>query len=263
MCWISHLGEREIDIKFLTWIFFLNFERYRRMMQCYFLIEMVQVAKLSEESFYWNLFCQVVTGGKLVVDVKSTTKRQNELLGEVWKLFSLSSTDVPALLPCARLPRQARGTQERTAYKPSRTVHFVSWYTTVQIPLSILLYVVHDGHTRLILMEKDSFFIAWVRLEINRNDIGRNQKRGYRKQKVSTESCNWQKYLPFCRKRLASAERGRLYIMSNLPKVATWRSRGFRIGPLIAEKSTTLLGLTWCITRHDSQIIDPRLSGLL
>ena len=32
-----------------------------------------------------------------------------------------------------------------------------------------------------------------------------------------------------------------LYIISNLPKVATWRSKGFRIGPLIAEKSTTLL----------------------
>ena len=31
------------------------------------------------------------------------------------------------------------------------------------------------------------------------------------------------------------------YIISNLPKVATWRSKGFRIGPLIAEKSTTLL----------------------
>ena len=34
---------------------------------------------------------------------------------------------------------------------------------------------------------------------------------------------------------------GMLYIISNLPKVATWRSKGFRIGPLIAEKSTTLL----------------------
>ena len=34
---------------------------------------------------------------------------------------------------------------------------------------------------------------------------------------------------------------GMLYIISNLPKVATWRSKGFRIGPHIAEKSTTLL----------------------
>ena len=34
---------------------------------------------------------------------------------------------------------------------------------------------------------------------------------------------------------------GMLYIISNLPKVATWRWKGFRIGPLIAEKSTTLL----------------------
>ena len=34
---------------------------------------------------------------------------------------------------------------------------------------------------------------------------------------------------------------GMSYIISNLPKVATWRSKGFRIRPLIAEKSTTLL----------------------
>ena len=39
-----------------------------------------------------------------------STKRQNELWSEVWKLFSQSSTDVPALLPCASLPRHARGT---------------------------------------------------------------------------------------------------------------------------------------------------------
>ena len=39
---------------------------------------------------------------------------------------------------------------------------------------------------------------------------------------------------------------GMLYIMSNLPKVATWRSKGFRIGPLIAEKSTTLLFTGTC-----------------
>ena len=37
------------------------------------------------------------------------TKRQNELYSEVWKLFSQSSTDVPALLPFAVLPRQAKG----------------------------------------------------------------------------------------------------------------------------------------------------------
>ena len=50
---------------------------------------------------------------------------------------------------------------------------------------------------------KRSFFV-----EINRNAVGRNRKRGCRKQKVSAESRNWQKYLPFCRKRLVSAERG-------------------------------------------------------
>ena len=31
------------------------------------------------------------------------------------------------------------------------------------------------------------------------------------------------------------------YIISNLPKVAIWRSKDFRIQPCIAEKSTTLL----------------------
>ena len=34
---------------------------------------------------------------------------------------------------------------------------------------------------------------------------------------------------------------GMSYIISNLPKVATWRSKGFRIRPLIAEKTTKLL----------------------
>ena len=34
---------------------------------------------------------------------------------------------------------------------------------------------------------------------------------------------------------------GMLYIISNLPKVAIWRSKDFRIRPLMAEKSTTLL----------------------
>ena len=34
---------------------------------------------------------------------------------------------------------------------------------------------------------------------------------------------------------------GMSYIKSNLPKVAIWRSNGFRINPHIAKKSTTLL----------------------
>ena len=38
-----------------------------------------------------------------------------------------------------------------------------------------------------------------------------------------------------------AGNQGMSYILSNLPKVATWRSKGCRIGPLIAEKSTTLL----------------------
>ena len=59
---------------------------------------------------------------------KVFTKRQNELLSEVWKLFSQSRTDVPAQLPSAMLPRQARGTCKQTVIQTSETVHFVSWY---------------------------------------------------------------------------------------------------------------------------------------
>ena len=36
---------------------------------------------------------------------KDITKRQNELYIEVWKLFSLISTHISALLPCAMLSR--------------------------------------------------------------------------------------------------------------------------------------------------------------
>ena len=53
------------------------------------------------------------------------TKRQNELYSEVWKLLSPSSTGVPALLPCAMLPRQARGTHKKQL-KNYCTVHSVS-----------------------------------------------------------------------------------------------------------------------------------------
>ena len=60
--------------------------------------------------------------------VNSSTKRQNELFSEVWKLFSQSCTDVPAQLPSAMLPRQARGTCKKTVIQTSETVHFVSWY---------------------------------------------------------------------------------------------------------------------------------------
>ena len=38
------------------------------------------------------------------VSSMGTTKRQNELYNEVCKLFSQSSTDAPALMPCAMLP---------------------------------------------------------------------------------------------------------------------------------------------------------------
>ena len=42
---------------------------------------------------------------------------------EVWNLFSLSSTDVPALLPCAMLPKLVGGTFKKQFTKP--TVQFI------------------------------------------------------------------------------------------------------------------------------------------
>ena len=55
---------------------------------------------------------------------QETTKRQNEVYSEAWKLISQSSTDAPALLlPCAMLPRQARGTRKNAFTKP--TVQFI------------------------------------------------------------------------------------------------------------------------------------------
>ena len=48
-------------------------------------------------------------------------------LCEVWKLFSQSCTDVPAQLPSAMLPRQARGTCKKTVIQTPETVHFISW----------------------------------------------------------------------------------------------------------------------------------------
>ena len=63
---------------------------------------------------------------------KLHTKRQNELYSEVWKLFSQSSTDVPALLPCAILPKEARGMHKKQLTKP--TVQFIlSLSTTILI----------------------------------------------------------------------------------------------------------------------------------
>ena len=67
------------------------------------------------------------------------TKRQNELFSEVWKLFYQGCTDVPAQLPSAMLPRQARGTCKKTVIQTSETVHFVSWYITKVF----LVYITH------------------------------------------------------------------------------------------------------------------------
>ena len=59
---------------------------------------------------------------------------------------------------------------------------------------------------------------------------------------------------------------GMSYIISNLPKVATWRSKGFRIGPLIAEKSTTLLftgTLGHTVANGGTRTQDPRVGNQL
>ena len=53
------------------------------------------------------------------------TSRLTELCSEVWKLFYLSSSGVPALLPCAMLPKQVSGTHKKQLTKPT-TVNFVS-----------------------------------------------------------------------------------------------------------------------------------------
>ena len=52
------------------------------------------------------------------------TTSQNELYTGFCKLFSESSTGIPALLPCSLLPRQARGTLRKLFTKPHCTVHF-------------------------------------------------------------------------------------------------------------------------------------------
>ena len=62
------------------------------------------------------------------VKIINHTKGQNELFSEIRKLFSQSCTDLPAQLPSAMLPWQARGTCKKTVIQTSETVHFVSWY---------------------------------------------------------------------------------------------------------------------------------------
>ena len=39
--------------------------------------------------------------------IRDSTERQNELYSEVWQLFFYSSTELPAMLPCAMLQRRA------------------------------------------------------------------------------------------------------------------------------------------------------------
>ena len=58
-------------------------------------------------------------------------KRLNEEYSEVWKLFFESSTDVPALLPSAMLPRQAEGTRK----KPTKPI--LQLVLSLNIPLMI------------------------------------------------------------------------------------------------------------------------------
>ena len=60
----------------------------------------------------------------LVRNLKRTTTSQNQLWNRFGKLFFQSFPDVPALLPSAMLPRQARGTRKKTVYQTYSTVHF-------------------------------------------------------------------------------------------------------------------------------------------
>ena len=55
---------------------------------------------------------------------KNTTRSQNQLWSRFGKLFFTSSPDVPAQLPSAMLPRQARGTCKKTVYQTYSTVDF-------------------------------------------------------------------------------------------------------------------------------------------
>jgi len=55
---------------------------------------------------------------------QDSTTSQNQLWSRFGKLFFPSSPDVPALLPSAMLPRQARGTHQKTVYQTYSTVHF-------------------------------------------------------------------------------------------------------------------------------------------
>ena len=57
------------------------------------------------------------------MSVDNTTS-QNQLWSRFGKLFFQSSPDVPALLPSAMLPRQARGTHKKTVFQTYSTVHF-------------------------------------------------------------------------------------------------------------------------------------------
>ena len=70
--------------------------------------------------------------------VKNCTKRQNLLYIEVRKLFSEAFTDVPALLPLAMLPRQAR-----VAYKnclPNLPVQFLLSLSNLSPGLMVIMY---------------------------------------------------------------------------------------------------------------------------
>ena len=64
-----------------------------------------------------------------------TARRQNELYSEVWKLFSQSSTDAPFLLPCAMLPRQARGTHKKNSLP--NLLHSSFWDVVHDSPSSV------------------------------------------------------------------------------------------------------------------------------
>ena len=73
---------------------------------------MIEMTKggVSYEQINLNKICKLIT---------YSTKRQNKLWSRFCKVVFVIAIDVPALLPCAILPRQPRGTHKKQLTKPT------------------------------------------------------------------------------------------------------------------------------------------------
>ena len=80
-------------------------------------------ASLTFQPVPWKPFSSFIEDVRYAFRLNTTTS-QNKLWSRFGKLFFPSSPDVPALLPSAMLPRQARGTRKKTVYQTYCTVHF-------------------------------------------------------------------------------------------------------------------------------------------